>query len=315
MRKIINISIFAIAGLAVLLSLIFALGFNQETKDKFDNAIEIKANNPQMLTDLENATVESLPNFIAKYEADLTTQNAELKKQKIQRDIFYTFIYQLGEVTDQASLDNFIAKFPNYSKALFASANNKEYFINGFNKVKTYSDFQSYYKTLQNDYDVVNQEYLAVVTAIKAQTTLFKQIGDINAAVSMNKKQFDLHELQKNISSYKSGAVEFNITMNLFYILFIVTFAAMIIFLLWNVFINLKSNFTLLLGVGLIILIVIIGYFISSPELSAAAIKEKLEPSAMKWVGAGLFTFYCTIFGAIATILITLIHTSIKKAK
>ena len=315
MRKIINISIFAIAGLAALLCLIFAIGFNQDAKDKFDNTIEIRANNPQMLNDLENATVETLPNFITKYEDDLTTRNADLKKQKIQRDIFYTFLYHLGEVVDQESLDVFKAKFPEYSKSMFASANNKDYYINGFNKVKNYSNFESYLKSLQNDYAQVNQDYLVVATAVKAETTLLKQVSDINAAVSVTKKQFDLNELQKSISSFKSGATQFNITLNISYFLFIVTFGVMLVFLLWNVFVNIKSNFTLLLGVIALVVLLFIGYFIASPELTPVAIKEKIEPSTMKWIGAGLFAFYCAFFGAIATILITLVHGSIKNSK
>ncbi|MCL2435466.1 MAG: hypothetical protein FWD09_04920, partial [Lentimicrobiaceae bacterium] len=71
MRKIINITIFAIAGLAVLLAALFGTGFNQEAKDKFKNIVEVRANNPQMLIDLENATIETLPDFIAKYETEL----------------------------------------------------------------------------------------------------------------------------------------------------------------------------------------------------------------------------------------------------
>ena len=315
MRKIINITIFALAGLAALLVVLFGFGFNQETKDKFQNTVEIKANNPQMLTDLANATLETLPDFITKYEENLTTVNTELKNQKIQRDIFYTFTFHLTDITDQETLDNFKAKFPEYSKSLFASAKNKDYYINGFNKVKTFSDFQSYYNKLTADYYNVNQEYLVNAAAVKTEINLLKQVRDINAAVSVTKKQYDLNELQKNIKSYKTESLEFNVTMNLFYLLFFVTFAAMIIFLLWNVFINIKSNIGLLAGVGVMVLLVIIGYVASSSELTPSAIKEQLDSGNMKWIGAGLFTFYCAFFGTIAAIIITLILNVIKKAK
>ena len=315
MRKIINISIFAFAGLAALLVVLFGFGFNQDTKDKFLNTVEIKANNPQMLTDLANATVETLPNFITKYEEDLTARNADLKKQKNQRDIFYTFIYHLTEVTDQETFDGFKAKFSDYSKTMFATADNKDMFIKGFSKLNNYADFPSYYGKLKADYNEVNQNYLIQAAAVKAEMNLMKQVGDINAAISVTKKQYDLNELQKNIKTYKTESMEFNITMNLFYLLFFVTFAAMIIFLLWGVFVNLKSNFGLLAGIGLMVLLVIIGYIVSSPELSPSAIKMQLDSGNVKWIGAGLFTFYCAFFGTIAAIIITMVLNAIKKAK
>jgi NADH:ubiquinone oxidoreductase subunit 3 (subunit A) len=315
MRKIINISIFAIAGLAALLTLLFGIGFNQDTKDKFTNTTEIKANNPQMLTDLVNATVETLPDFIAKYEEDVAIRNADLKKEKLQCNIFYTFIYHLEEVVNQETFENFKSKFPEYSLSMFVSANDKDYFIKGFDKVKNYSDFQSYYANLKEDYYVARQNYLVKTSAVKAELAILKQVGDINAAVSVSKKQYDLSELQKSTKSFKSEAAQFNLTMNLFYLLFFVTFAAMIIFLLWNVVVNIKSNFGLLAGVGLLVVLLILGYIFSTSELAPSAIKMQLDSGNVKWIGAGLFTFYCAFFGTIAVIVISLILNAIKKVK
>jgi hypothetical protein len=315
MRKIINISIFAIAGLAALLVVLFGFGFNQDTKDKFFNTTEVKANNPQMLTDLANATVETLPSFIAKYEDLLITRNAELKKEKLQCNIYYTFVYNLEEIVDQETFDVFKSKFPEYAKTMFLLADHKDAFINGFNKVKNYADFQSYYPKLKADYYDVRQNYLINANAVKAEMSILKQAGDIHAAVSVTKKQFDLKELQKNTKTYKSESAQFNITMNLFYLLFFVTFGAMIIFLLWNVIINIKSNFGLLAGVGLLVLLLILGYIFSTSELSPSAIKEQLDSNNVKWIGAGLFTFYCTFFGTITAIIISIILNAIKKVK
>jgi cation transport ATPase len=267
-----------------------------------------------MLTDLENATLETLPNFVAKYEDAITTHNADLKKQKLQRDILYTFIFHLKDVTDKESFDTFKANFPKYSQSMFAKADNKEFFIKGFNKVNSFSDLQTYFQSLNDDYEVVCNDYLEKTNAIKAETNLLKVAGDINAAVSATKKQHDLSELQKNIRSYKSEIFELNITMNLFYIFFFATLAAMLFFLIWGVVKNLKSNLGLMLGIGLLVVLLIIGYFMASPELSPAAIKNKVDENTMKWVGAGIFTFYCIFFGAIAAILYTIIQSSIKKA-
>jgi len=315
MRKIINITIFAIAGLAALLVVLFGFGFNQEAKDKFFTTTEVKANNPQMLTDLANATVETLPAFVTKYEDDLTQRNAELKKEKLQCNIFYTFIYNMEEIVDKETFETFKSNFQEYAKSMFASADNKDALVNGFNKVKNYSDFQSYYTKLKADYNVVRQNYLINASAVKAEMSILKQAGDINAAISVTKKQFDLNELQKSVKTYKSESVQFNLTMNLFYLLFFVTFGAMIIFLLWGVIGNIKSNMGLLAGVGLLVLLLILGYLFSTSELSPSAIKMQLDSGNVKWIGAGLFTFYCTFFGTIAAIIISIVLNAIKKAK
>jgi len=315
MRKIINITIFAIAGLAALLAMLFGVGFNQETQDKFHNTVEIKANNPQMLTDLVDATIETLPDFITKYQELLTARNAELANEKLQRNIFYTFIYHLGNLINEDAFNNFKAKFPEYSKTMFAKANDPNFFINGFNSVNSFAEFQSYFEKLNAEYQGVNQNYLRKVAAVKAETNLLKQVSDINAAISVTKKEYDLKSLQKNIKSYKVGALQFGMTMNLFYLFLFTTFAAMIIFLLWGTFANIKSNMGMLAGVGALVLLVIIGYLTSSSELSSSAIKMQLDANNVKWIGAGLFTFYSMFFGAIIAILITVILSAIKKVK
>ncbi|MCL2435817.1 MAG: hypothetical protein FWD09_06755, partial [Lentimicrobiaceae bacterium] len=284
-------------------------------KDKFKNIVEVRANNPQMLIDLENATIETLPDFIAKYETELAARNADLKKQKLQRDIFYTFLFHLGNIADQASLDNFKAKFPEYSKSIFAKADNKDFFVTGFNNVKSFSDFQRFYNRLLDDYQVIAQDYLIAVSAVKAETNLLKQVFDINAAISTVKKEYDLNELQKNIRTFKREASSFNLTLVLSYSLFFVTVALMLFFLLQNIFVNIKSNIGLIAGIGGLILLVIIGYLTASSDLSPVAVKMQATPNTMKWIGAGLFTAYLMLFGTIALIVATMIINSIKKTR
>jgi hypothetical protein len=293
----------------------FGIGFNQDSKDKYKNIVEVKASNPQMLNDLVTATPDNLPAFISKYEADLATRNAELKSDKKQRDIFYTFIYHLSNVTNPEALDHFKAGFADYSKSLFTQALKKDYFISGFNNVKSFADFQRFLDNLTNDYQAINQNYLIKVSSIKAETSLLKQVQDINAAISTVKKQFDLTELQKNVTTFRSEAGYFNFTLILSYLFFFGTCAIMLIFLLWHTFANLKSNMGLLVGIGLLVLLVIVGYATASSELSPVMIKEKAEPDTVRWVGAGLFVGYSLFFGTIAVIIVTMIINSLKKAK
>ncbi|MDR2973021.1 MAG: hypothetical protein LBU83_14045 [Bacteroidales bacterium] len=313
MRKIINITIFSIAGLAALLAVLFGFGFNQDAQDQFFNTVSVKTNNPQMLTDLQNATAETLPAFVSNYQEIISTSNAELKKQKNQIDIFYTFVYKLRDIIDKETFDSFKAKFPEYAKSLFASADNKDDLINGFNKVNDFSEFQSYYSKLKTEYTIVRQNYLIKSSNIKSETNLLKQINDIASLVNSDKKQNELSGFQKSIKSFQTESMEFNITMNIFYFLFFVTVIVMLFFLLWNIFVNIKSNVSLLAGVGVLLLLVIIGYLISTSELPPVA--KQLDVSTVKWINAGLFTFYCMFFGTITAIVVTLILGVIKKIR
>jgi NADH:ubiquinone oxidoreductase subunit 6 (subunit J) len=140
-------------------------------------------------------------------------------------------------------------------------------------------------------------------------------VSDINAAISTVKKQYDLTELQKNIRTFKSEARNFNITLILSYLLFFVTCAVMLFFLLWNIFVNIKSNMGILMGIGVLILLVIIGYITASSELSPVMIKEGADPATVRWVGAGLFVGYSMFFGTIAVIVGTMIINAVKKNK
>jgi hypothetical protein len=291
------------------------VGFNQDTKDKYKVIVEIKSSNPQMLIDLESATIETLPEFISKYQDDLAARNANLKAEKKQRDIFYTFIYHLGNINNQQSFDAFKAGFLKYSNNLFAASDKKDYLISSFNSVTSFADFQRFFDNLKTDYNVVNQDYLVRVSAVKAETSLLKQVSDINAAISVVKKQYDLADLQKSTNTFKSESGSFNFTLILSYLLFFITCATMLVFLLWHTFANLKSNMGLLIGVGALILLVVVGYFTASDELSAVAIKQQAEPNTVKWIGAGLFVAYAMFFGTIAVIVITMIINSLKKAK
>lgn len=268
-----------------------------------------------MLTDLVNATLETLPDFIAKYQEDLTTRNNALKKQQVQRNIFYTFIYHLGNIINQETFDNFKAKFPDNLSSVFAEADDKEYYINGFNKVAVYADFKNYYEKISADYDVVRQNHLIRVSAVKAETSLLKQVSDIDAAISVAKKQFDLETLQKNIKSFKSEVVEFDLTLILSYLFFFVTCALVVTFLLMSIFSNLKSNISMIAGIGCMVLLIVIGYLTASSELSPVAIKEKVSASTVKWVGAELFMLYCMFAATVAVIIVTIIINSLKKAK
>ena len=315
MRKTINILIFTIAGVTAILTLLFSFLFNQETIDKFYYILEIKDNNPKMIADLKNVTVGSLPDLILEYERMITNRNDELKEQKIQRNIFNTFIFHLSEITNQETFINFKNNFPEYSKSMFVLADNTDYFVSGFNKVNSYVDFLPYFNKLKAEYENVKKSYLKKASLLRAETNLLKQVRDINASTSVTKKQNDLNELVYNISAYQAGVAKINSFMNLTYLLLLISIFTVLFFLIWNVVVNFRSSIGLLAGFCVLVLLLITGYFTSSSDLSPVAVKVQESANSVKWIGAGLFTFYCVFFGTLAAIIFTLIHSSIKNSK
>jgi len=67
MKKIINIIIFTVAGLACLLALIF-VGVYQDDKAIFDEVSLVRERTPQAVDDLLTVTHETLPQYIATYQ-------------------------------------------------------------------------------------------------------------------------------------------------------------------------------------------------------------------------------------------------------
>lgn len=76
---------------------------------------------------------------------------------------------------------------------------------------------------------------------------------------------------------------------------------------------NFKSSVGGLLGFAAIIVVAIIGYFVSSGELTEKAIDLQISSSTMKWIGSGLIVFYVLFFGTILMILGTMLMNTIKK--
>ena len=142
MRKVINIAIFAIGIITLVLTLSFVLGFDQSKDDKFSEVCVLKKSNPQLLDDFKTATPETLPETIAKYQAEADSMNTLLKAEQRQKDILYTYICNLDEQTEE-TFPAFQQDFAHYSKVLFAQSDNAQKYIDGFAKV---ADFNGLYK-------------------------------------------------------------------------------------------------------------------------------------------------------------------------
>lgn len=312
MKRIANIIVLVIALAACIVSFIFAGSFDEKKKDKYYATLQVKECHPEMITDLQKATPEALPQYVDKYQALIDSTETLVNQKDLQRNIFYTFISHLSELQD-TTFEAFKNDFPRYSSILFKKADNKDYYVNGFNNVKSFDQLSDYINTLKADYESVKQDYLVSAAELKQMKEVVKWSSDINAAISVEKKQHDLTQLQDEVAGFQKQAKLINITINLIYVLAFLTIALLLFFAIRGIVSDFKSSMGMLLGVVALIVVFLIGYFVSPDVHGPSAVKENLMPSTIKLVGAGAITTYVVFFGAILSIFATIIINAFKK--
>lgn len=312
MKRIANIIVLVIALAACIVSFIFAGSFDEKKKDKYYATLQVKECHPEMITDLQKATPEVLPQYVDKYQALIDSTETLVNQKDLQRNIFYTFISHLSELQD-TTFEAFKNDFPRYSSILFKKADNKDYYVNGFNNVKSFDQLSDYINTLKADYESVKQDYLVSAAELKQMKEVVKWSSDINAAISVEKKQHDLSQLQDEVVGFQKQAKLINITINLIYVLAFLTIALLLFFAIRGIVSDFKSSMGMLLGVVALIVVFLIGYFVSPDVHGPSAVKENLMPSTIKLVGAGTITTYVVFFGAILSIFATIIINAFKK--
>lgn len=312
MKRIANIIVLVIALAACIVSFIFAGSFDEKKKDKYYATLQVKECHPEMITDLQKATPEALPQYVDKYQALIDSTETLVNQKDLQRNIFYTFISHLSELQD-TTFEAFKNDFPRYSSILFKKADNKDYYVNGFNNVKSFDQLSDYINTLKADYESVKQDYLVSAAELKQMKEVVKWSSDINAAISVEKKQHDLSQLQDEVVGFQKQAKLINITINLIYVLAFLTIALLLFFAIRGIVSDFKSSMGMLLGVVALIVVFLIGYFVSPDVHGPSAVKENLMPSTIKLVGAGAITTYVVFFGAILSIFATIIINAFKK--
>lgn len=314
MKKIVNIIIFTIAGIACLFALIFSFNFDEKSAASYNATGQVKAVAPEMLEELSTANADNLQEFITKYQSQIEERNKINRELQNKKEILYTFITSLKEIEkDQEKFDQYKTNFASYSARLIAEEPTAQSYLEKFNKVDNLDNLHGYILELEDEYAVVKQDYLVEVENIKALNSLLDEASKIDANISVQKKEIELKELQAKIDSFQTGAVQLNIAIYGFYIVFFITVGLLVFFAIFHFVKNIKSSIGVLLGIALLIVVALIGYFVSTDQLTEVAIKLQTSPSEMKWVGAGIILFYFVFFGAIAAVIGSLIMNFVKK--
>ena len=311
-KKIINIIVFVIAGISCLLALWFSMSFDDSKKDLYYEATIIEGSNPQVISDLQAVSIASLPAFVSAKTEDNIALSANLKEKQYQKDIFYTYIVELKDLNED-SFAEYKAQFSEHANFLFSKSDSKDKFVKGFDRVANFNDLNSYIHSLEEDYDVIKQDYLKDKTYLRAYGNLLKRSNDINDVVSESKKTADLSALQQDIKTAAKEVKLLNSSILFVYLIFFIAIAMVLFFSILGIITNFKTSYQILLWGALLVFIFIMGYFIASPELSKSAITLGYVDSEVRWIEAGLILFYTLLMGAILSIIVSPFINKIKK--
>jgi hypothetical protein len=311
-NRIINIVIFVVAILACLVAIAFSFfSFDAEKKDSYIQVREIQAQTPEMVSDFENATLETLPAVIDKYQQEMQDRSAKLKDVQLEKDILYTYLQDLKNL-DENTFETYKANFPARSEALFAKSENKQKYVDGFNGVKTYKDLEGYVNKMNDEYTEIKQAYLIERNYIKSANALINRGIAIRDNASASKKATEFEAMQADLKSFGKSASLQNFFIILVYILGLGAAFLMLFFLVKNMVTDFKSSYKILVGLLFLVVVFFIGYLIGTPTLSPSAIKAGMSSSGYKMVNAACFTVYMCLFVAIVSIFATLIMNAVK---
>jgi len=304
-NRIINIVIFVVAILACLVAIAFSFfSFDAEKKDSYIQVREIQAQTPEMVSEFENATLETLPGVIDKYQQETQDRSTKLKDVQLEKDILYTYLQDLKNL-DENNFESYKSKFPGRSEHLFAKSENKQKYVEGFNGVKTYKDLEGYVNKMNDEYAQIKQAYLIERNYIKSANSLINKAVAIRDNASASKKATEFEGLQADLKSFGKSASLQNFFIVLVYILGLGAAFLMVFFLLKNMVTDFKSSYKILVGLLFLVVAFFIGYLVGTPTLSASAIKAGMSSSGYKMVNAAVFTVYICLFVAIISIFVT----------
>ena len=311
-NRIITIVIFAVAILACCLAVAFSFfSFDADKKVDYIQTQDVRAQSPQLVADLEAATLETLPSVIEKYQKENQERSTNLKSVQMEKDILYTYLQDLKNL-DENTFEAYKANFPQRSAALFAKSENKQKYVDGFNGVNTYKDLEGYVEKVNKDYSDIKQQYLVERNYIKSSNAMLAKAKGISDNPSASKKESDWEAYQTDLKSFGKSASLQNCFIILTYILGIGAAALMVFFLVANMVVNFKSSYKILVALLLLIVTFFIGYAVGTPTLSPSAIKAGMTGSGYKMVNAACFTVYVCLFGAILAIIVSLIMNAVK---
>jgi len=108
-----------------------------------------------------------------------------------------------------------------------------------------------------------------------------------------------IYPLVLDDSNPAKSEIFINISVYITYFFFFVSLILLIGFAIWVLSTHLKESKNTLIGIGILVLILLISYLISSSEVSEVAKRLETSAGTSKLIGGGLVATYIFMFGCI----------------
>ena len=315
-RKIINIVIFAVAAIACVLAIIFAAMFDSDKINQYKAVGVLHDNNPELLTELSQATPETLSAYVEKSQSVATELDGELRSEKKAKENFYDYLSTLKALNSD-NFEGFKAAYPANVKVLLDQFDTEGKYVEQFNsKVTDYKSLTNYLVDLEQQYNKVRQEYLQKETyrnSLKVVQDATTAISELNSA---ELKASQLSDFQNFVhKSQVSGNKLLTASFYLFYIMLIFALASLLFFAIFRIAKNLKNSYKVLIAVVGLVVLFVICYLCASPALDDVFIKLQVAPETARLIEAAVYFTYVVFFAAIATIIAAPIISAIRDKK
>ena len=315
-RKIINIVIFAVAAIACVLAIIFAAMFDSDKINQYKAVGVLHDNNPELLSELSQATPETLSAYVEKSQSVATELDGELRSEKKAKENFYDYLSTLKALNSD-NFESFKASYPANVKVLLDQFDTEGKYVEQFNsKVTDYKSLTNYLVDLEQQYNSVRQEYLqkeSYRNALKVVQDATTAISELNSA---DLKASQLSDFQNFVhKSQVSSNKMLNTSFYLFYIMLFFAIAALLFFAIMRIAKNLKTSYKALVAIIALVVLFVICYLCASPILDDVFIKLQIAPETARLIEAAVYFTYVVFFAAIATIIAAPIISAIRDKK
>ena len=311
-RKIINILVFAIAGVAGILGLYYAINFSSNDFDgdklpQYKAISTIHDVNPMMLDSLSNTTTDNLPAFLESYDKTYQDLDNAVKASEPAKVAFYNYIATVKKI-DKNNFEAFKAEFNTNTRLqdLLAQFDKEGKYAEEFKKVEKYEDLDLYNLFLEENYNDVRQEYLKKNEHKNAIKVCLDTVHVINRINYANLKDSVYNSYTSSVNDVVSLNKIFNADLYICYAIFGIAILSLLILALVHIITNFKSSYKILFGILAIVVIFVISYLVAGSARSDVFVKLQISPNTARLIEAGCYTVYITFALAIVSVIVSL---------
>lgn len=334
-KKIISWCVFAVGLVAIALAIAFVIGWNgkiesdEATADankKLYKAVGIlnqDESGKKILDEFATVKTDNVKDFENKLRDSITNMEEKLKVEEQNSKDFYCYLNTL-KALNAKEFNKFKSNFPRNLQGIIHTNDNGETELNfdekgkyqkEFKNIKSYDELSSYLiSTLSPEYTSFRQSYLAKDEIRNAEKQLLTTIENITKINDPERKKEALATAQDDVqSSISMDKKMLTPAFVLIYVMFIIAMAAVVIFILINIFSNFKTSYKGLLAFVALIVLAFITYALASPDVTNDVFtKLSITPEGGRYIEGICYLTYTMFAIAILVLIVSPIVSAIK---